>query len=207
MEFQLALSEIVRKYGKDIYFDVRRLKGLLMDAQVEKKYIVQITSFLETGHLKQVLEFAPTQIDTLKQNLLVADIGRDTGYDCNAVLSIVANILASVGIENKPNIEKNISTNIVKTAKNMQNNVQKTNATENFCPEIKKSPSKVFTQDDARNFSSHVVIPCGYIKIGEYNVLTNHNCNTNATVSERRLSFIIHFPTRAYCLFFCCVYV
>jgi len=106
MEFQLALKDIVQKYGKDIFLDVKRLKALLADYQVEKKYITQVETFLKTGHLKQIIESAPTQIDTLKQNKLVDSICEDTGYDHKNVTNTLTHILTTIGIENKKVIVK-----------------------------------------------------------------------------------------------------
>jgi hypothetical protein len=107
MEIQTALNEIVQKYGKDIYFDTRRLKGLLLDAQIEKKYITQSVLFLETGYLKQIIKSAPTQIDVIKQNMIVNDICEATGYNSNTVSEIVTCILVSVKIKSKIPIVKN----------------------------------------------------------------------------------------------------
>ncbi|MDR2719532.1 MAG: tetratricopeptide repeat protein [Nitrososphaerota archaeon] len=101
MEFQLTLNEIVQKYGKDIFFNSQRLKALLADYQVEKKYIIQIETFLKTGHLTQIIESAPSQIDTLKQNRLIDNICEDTGYDHKIVSNMLTCMLTSIDVKNK----------------------------------------------------------------------------------------------------------
>jgi len=160
MELRLALCGTVQKHGKEVYFDVRRLKGLLMDAQVEKKYITQVVTFLETGHLKQVIASAPMQIDALKQNMIVNDICKDTGYDIRVITNIISDILASVGIENKCRIEKNCSADIIEMIKIGKDGTQKTGASKNS-----NLQTKVFTRYDARNLGPHIVIPHGYTNV------------------------------------------
>jgi hypothetical protein len=180
VEFQLALTEIVQKQGKGVFFDVRQLKGLLMDTGVEKKHITQITAFLETGHLKQIIENTPTQINTITYNQLIDNIHKDTEYQHEIITNILTCILTAMGIGNKSHSEpKKYEPTIFSTPENTLRPLKSEYATmktlldkllrqesTQTSPQTNNNTTKILTKEEAKKLSGpYIIIPLGYTKI------------------------------------------